>query len=215
MKKIVLTAFIFLMLFGCEDKYTTPGNPFPLTKEELKEYTKSTLKGDMKSAYILVSYYSFSDDHKTTKMWRRKIAEMGDLKSRFMEIAQLIDDPEEQKRLKQKWGMDDEKYFKSELSSDDIEYLIKKANDGDKLATYVLSQYYYGNNQQKYLYWTMKSANAGEFESKLNLLNECVEYPKLFCHKDVPDMIKKWEMEYFFPDYNEKDYSYRHKQTTY
>jgi len=120
-----------------------------------------------------------------------------------MEIDQLVDDPKAQKRLKQKWGMDDERYFNSELSSSDIEYLVQKANSGDKIAIYLLAQHYHFKDKSKYIFWVEKSANSGDMSSKEEYITECIEYPKLPCHKDVPDMIKKWEMEYFFPDYKE------------
>jgi hypothetical protein len=99
--------------------------------------------------------------------------------------------------------MDDDRYFIHELNDKDIAYLIQKTNHGDKIATYVLAQHYHFKDKSKYIFWLEKSANSGDMSSRHNFISECIEYPKLPCHKDVPNMVKKWQMEYFFPDYKE------------
>jgi TPR repeat protein len=172
-----------------------------LSKKELTKYEKSAQHGDVRSTYILAWHYDLSGHH--SHHWFKKLANLGDLPSRFREIATLEDNTKAQNKLKKNWNMDDERYFIDELSSSDIEYLSQKANSGDKIAIYILAQHYNFKDKSKYIFWVEKSANNGDMSSKVEYITECIEYPKLPCHKDVPNMVKKWQMEYFFSNYKE------------
>jgi len=174
-----------------------------LSKKELAQYEKFAQKGDLRLAYILHIHYLFSDYFDKSQYWSKKLVEIGDLQSRFRTLFDFKENLKKSNKLKKKWNMDDDRYFIDELSSSDIEYLSQKANSGDRIAIYVLAQHYQFRDQSKYIFWVEKSANSGDMSSRHNFISECIEYPKLSCHKDVPNMVKKWQMEYFFSDYKE------------
>lgn len=185
---------ISFIIFGCEEQSTQLNNPVEelnLTScEEIKtenlkiakfdELLRKAEAGDKRLMYMLYVKLISENISRPYNYWERKMAEAGDISSRYM-LINIADEKDKAQLIKQ-WHFEDYIEYEKDIgNSKSYPYLdspnklskIKiKAQKGDLVAMYILQEYYnIGNkNPKQYIFWLKKLANSGDISAQHSLI---------------------------------------------
>ncbi len=181
-----------------------------MTHSELVKTIEKTKAGDRVAMAILLDYYFHRDtDGEHTKYWELTNAKFGDIRSQATVIGNYERNDSKSNAFKREWGWDVYDHInKSNLSKSDITFLTKKAQIGDVIAIYLLTEFYSYTDDTKsqHLFWLEKLANRGQVPYQNEFIATFVGEKHDYCNEKIVKLVKKWGLEFFYKDCFKKKY---------